>query len=107
MKKLVALFMVLAVATATVIAQDEQKNQFAGTWNISGNLPSKTISFLDNDICVFKMRDGSTAQYNYKFEDKYVMIGTQAYLYEVSSNKIVLTPAFGEDGIIITLIKKV
>ncbi len=103
MKKAMVAFFLVAVM-ASVFAQDI-KTFIVGTWEVQGNLPSSQIVFKEN-ICLVYMRSGEINTFDYSIADGFLFLGTFGYRYELTGNVLVLTPAFGEGGSIVTFIKK-
>jgi hypothetical protein len=103
MKKtmVVAFFLIM---TTTLFA-DDLRSIIIGTWEVQGNLPSKSVVF-EEFTCTFYMRSGEINECNYRIEDEFLFLSTSGYRYVLTGNKLVLTPAFGEGGSIVTLIKK-
>jgi len=105
MKKILVVGLLLLSVFA--FAQEGVTTLLIGKWNVQGNLPSQSVDFANDGKCTFTMRDGKTVEYYFGFDGGYLFIGNSGYSYELknSNSKLILTPAFGEGGCVVTLVR--
>jgi hypothetical protein len=100
-KAMVVIFLIMA----TAVFADDLRTVIIGTWEIQGNLPAKSVVF-EETTCTFYMRSGDVNECSYHFEEEFLFLSTNGYRYTLTGNTLVLIPAFGEGGSVVTLIKK-
>lgn len=108
MKRMVVVAFLLLSVVVVVFGQVDATRLISGNWDIQGDLPAKSIEFKENGQCFIAMRDGNVIEYSYRFtDDGFFFLGTNGYRYEFKdgNTKFVMTPAFGEGGHVVVMIR--
>jgi len=108
MKKMVVVGL-LFLSVVVAFAQENPMSLIVGKWAIQGDVPARSIEFMENGQCFITMRDKSVNEYSYHFEEdaRLFFLGTNGYYYEFKDDntKFIMTPAFGEGGHIVTMVR--
>lgn len=108
MKRLVVVTFFIFLVVVAVFAQMDATRLIIGNWYIQGDLPARSIEFKENGQCFIAMRDKSVIEYSYRFtDDGFFFLGTNGYRFEFrdGNTKFVMTPAFGEGGHVVVMIR--